>query len=188
MAREINSCLSGGIAGSDQRHLLPAAKPCFQRRCPIVHAGALECFQTIDGEPPVSRAGGDHDRTCLCPLAIGKLQYERPALRTVQSIESRHLIGYPHLDPEFLRLIVRAGHQSHAADARWKTQIVLDASGCSGLAAECTAVEDEYRESFRTCIDGSSETGGPRAPPAGAEQSGGGWWCPPSAERREAPG
>jgi hypothetical protein len=41
------------------------------------------------------------------------------------------------------------------------TRLVLDASGCSGLTAECTAVEYEHRESFRTCIDGSSETGGP---------------------------
>src|SRR4030095_6595068 len=107
------------------------------------------------------RAGGYHDRTRLCPLAMGKLQYEGPAFRTVQSIEPRYLIGYPHLDPEFLRLIVRAGRQSDAADAGCKTQIVPEASGCSGRAAECTAVEDEHRESFRTCIDGSSETGGP---------------------------
>ena len=37
----------------------------------------------------------------------------------------------------------------------------LAPSGCSGLSAECAAVEDEHRESFRTCIDGGSETGGP---------------------------
>src|SRR5262245_9102636 len=162
MAREIHGSLSGGIAASDQRHLLPAAKLCFQRRCPIVHAGALECFETRNGEPPVSRAGCDHDRASLCPLAIGKLQYEGSALSTVQAIEPDRLIRYCHLDPEFLRLIVCACHQSHAADAGWKTQVVLDASGCSGLTAERTAVEDEHRESFRTCIDGGGEARGPR--------------------------
>src|SRR5262249_27266059 len=119
-------------------------------------------FETRNGEPPVSRAGGKHDRTCLCPLAIGKPYDERSALRTVQAIEPHRLIGYRHLDPEFLRLIVRACHESHAADAGRKPEIVLDARGCSGLAAECTAVEDEHRQSFRACIDGGGEARGPR--------------------------
>src|SRR5262249_29874037 len=91
MAREIHGSLSGGIAASDQRHLLPAAKLCFQRRCPIVHAGALECFETRNGEPPVSRAGCQHDRASLCPLVVGKPYDERSALGTVETIEPHRL-------------------------------------------------------------------------------------------------
>ena len=40
--RQINCCLSGGIAGADQCHLLPGAELRFQRRCPVVHRRTLE--------------------------------------------------------------------------------------------------------------------------------------------------
>jgi hypothetical protein len=68
-----------------------------------------------------------------------------------------HLIGNRHLDPEFPRLIVGARHQRHASDAGGKAEIVLDASGGAGLAAERTAIENQRGETFGTCIDRSSK-------------------------------
>src|SRR6516225_11339004 len=77
---------------------LSAAKLCLQRRCPIVHARALECFQTIDGEPPVTRAGGNHDRARHGPLAVRKLEHKGRVPGTARWIELDCLVGYRHLD------------------------------------------------------------------------------------------
>jgi len=127
-----------------------------------VHARALECFQTIDGEPPVARASGDHDRACHRPLAIRKPEHKGPVLGTARWIEPHDLLGYRHLDPEFLRLIVCTCHQRNAADSRRKAQIVLDARGSPSLPTECTAVENENRQSFRARVDGTGEARGAR--------------------------
>jgi hypothetical protein len=97
--------LSGGIAGSDQRHLLPAAKLCFQRRCPIVHAGALECFQTIDGEPPVSRAGAGAASCCWPCCSISSRFVDRLAKVRRRSGAAAQMSGYEHVnfDPPTVR-------------------------------------------------------------------------------------
>src|SRR5262249_59789517 len=121
-----------------------------------------EATGDLSGVLPVPRGGCKHDRACFCSLVVGKPYDERSALSTVQAIEPRRLIGYRHLDPEFLRLVVCTCHQGHAADAGRKAQIVLDARGSPGLAAECTAVEDEHRQPFRAGIDGGGEARGPR--------------------------
>ena len=127
-----------------------------------MHARALECFQTIDGEPPVTRAGGNHDRARHGPLAVRKLEHKGRVPGTARWIELDCLVGYRHLDPEFLRLIVCTCHQRNAADSRRKAQIVLDARGSPSLPTECTAVENENRQSFRARVDGTGEARGAR--------------------------
>ena len=80
-----------------------------------------------------------------------------------RGVEADHLVRDRHLDPEFLRLVVGARHQGHAADAGWESQVVLDPRRGAGLPAKCAAVEHQHGESFRPRIDRGGEACRPSA-------------------------
>ena len=62
-----------------------------------------------------------------------------------------------------MRLVVGACHQRHAADARRKAEIILDARRRAGLAAERTAIEHQNGKALRCRVDRSRKAGWSRA-------------------------
>ena len=63
------------------------------------------------------------------------------------------LVGNCHFHTELLSLIIGPRHQRHAANARRKAQIIFDTSRSSSLAAEGTAIEHQYRQTFRRGVN-----------------------------------
>src|SRR5690242_13561032 len=112
MIRKIYGRLSGRIAGAHQSDFLGAAQLRFERGRPIMHARTLEGLQTLDREAPIASAGRNHDDARSRPLIIRELKSHRPLLRLPTTVDAPHFIGYRHLDPELLRLIVSTRHES----------------------------------------------------------------------------
>ena len=79
--------------------------------------------------------------------------------RIVAALELHRFVGDGDFDPELLRLAESAAHQRHSGNARRKPEIILDARGGSGLAAERAAVDGQYRQPFRRGIDGGRQAG-----------------------------
>src|SRR6266446_1517495 len=157
LGRQINHGLTGRVARADKRHLLPGAQLCFEGRSPIMHARAFEGFKVWDGWSPVARAAGNDDRARTGAFAVGKIEDETAVIGIARRIKTDHLVWDCHLYPKFLCLVVRASHQSHTGDAGRKSQIVLDPSRGTSLAAERAAVEDQRAEPFRSRIDSGRE-------------------------------
>ena len=82
LARQIDHRLAGRIAAADQRHLLAgaqlaprSARPSSGREAPS------KASRSVDVEPAVARAAGDHHRAGAHRLAVGQAQAKRPSSR-----------------------------------------------------------------------------------------------------------
>src|SRR2546425_8098451 len=157
-ARQIHRRLARGVAGADQRYLLPGAQPRLHWRGPIVDARAFECREILDIKASVSGAAGDNHRAGADAFTIGETQKESPATRNRLILQTYDFVRYRHLGPELLRLVVGARHQSHASDAGRKTQIILDPGGGARLATEGSAIQNEHRETLGRRVDRRGET------------------------------
>src|ERR1700716_1904509 len=60
--REEHGGLTRGVATSDHDYVLTVAELRLHESCAIVHAGALEARQILDGRPSILGAGRDDDR------------------------------------------------------------------------------------------------------------------------------
>src|SRR5712671_3706008 len=122
-----------------------------------MHARAFERLKIWDGWSPVARAAGNDDRARTGAFVVGKTDDKTAVAWIARRIKTDHLVWDRHLYPKFLCLVVRASHQSHTGDAGRKSQIVLDPSRGTSLAAERAAVEDQRAEPFRSRIDSGRE-------------------------------
>ena len=122
------------------------AKVGFQRRGPIMDRRAFELLEPLDIQPPIARAGRDHDGARLGPLAGWQLH----VARIVAAFELHRLVGDRDLDPELLRLAEGAAHQRHAGNAGREAEIILDPRRGAGLPAERAAVDRKHGKPFRT--------------------------------------
>ena len=78
----------------------------------------------------------------------------------LRRIKADHLVGDCGLNAELGCLAVGARHQSHATDPGRKTEIILDARGGAGLAAERAAIEHQHRKPLGRRIDRGGEARG----------------------------
>ena len=130
------------LPAPDQNDLLVSTQARLDRRGPVPDSAPLEVLQVRDVEAPVASAGrNDHCRGLHAP-AIAQVKCSR----SFNQIEARHLGGYHHPGPEFLRLDVGAAREGLARNAGWETEIILDTSARSSLSTEGTCVEDDHRE------------------------------------------
>ena len=88
-----------------------------------MNARTFERRQIIEREPPVTCPARNNDRTSADVFVIGQTQQELIRVR----VHAHDRLRYRHLDTEFLRLVVGAGHQGHAADPGGEAEVVFDA-------------------------------------------------------------
>jgi hypothetical protein len=174
LAGEIHRRLSGGVAASDEHDFAPRAQLRFERRSPVVDAVPFEVRDVAEAQAPITRAGGDHDGGGTHARAVIELELEaargaraetfhrrEPRLRLARqpAFERPHLDGNADGRAELLRLVERAAGQRAAGNARREPEIVLDARGRAGLAAEGARIEHGDGESFGAGVHGSREPG-----------------------------
>ena len=110
----------------------------------------------VDRQPPVLRAGRDHDRARGDLVIL--LQADNVA--SVARLERERAEWGRQARLELPRLGDGAAGQLRAADPGREPQIVLDPPRRSGLSPEAGALDDERVEALRSSVDGGPEAGG----------------------------
>ena len=142
-ADKIDRRLPRGIAGTHQDHLLRRAQPRFERRGPVVHAGALELGQVRQLQAPIfarrlrSRAARADD------IAIPERERGRPfpasSLRSAEPASPPR--GMAISAPNFCACLWARAIKRQTANPRRKAEIVLDTGRGARLTAEGAAVD-----------------------------------------------
>src|SRR5262249_51476352 len=128
--REEDCGLAGGISSTNQNDIASCAQVCFDWRCPIRDAGSFEPVEIFDFRSPVACTRCDHDRSPIDRDAVVECNAVQWWPRTIEFADRD---GDCKLCTEFLRLYKCACRQRLPGDAGWKSEIVLDPRGSTGL-------------------------------------------------------
>lgn len=87
-------------------------------------------------------------------------QSEWASVAAIGALQARHLDRNGDLHAEFHNLAEGASGEPHAGDAGGKSEVVLDPSRGSSLAAEGLLVERKHRQALRAGVDGRGQSRG----------------------------
>src|SRR3954453_20464819 len=108
-----------------------------------MHTRGFKSFEVRYIKAAIARATGDHDRAGLDAFLIKQIQHETVRVRIIERLQPGRLIRDRHFRAKFLRLIVGARHEGHAANSGRKAQIVFDPGGGAGLPTKGAAIKHE---------------------------------------------
>ena len=164
VAREIDRGLSSRIARPDQRHFLTAAKLRLDRRRPVVDGRSFEFAEIWQIKTTITRSARQHHGARLQGLVIANAQDVASAVFNCPAHPTDALLPespFPRRTsaPDYRRAPINA----MPGNAGWKSQIVFNARRSAGLASEGAAIEHDHLQAFRGRINGSGQSGRPRA-------------------------
>ncbi len=145
--------LARGVAAPDDGDAPAAAQLGLDRRRRVVHAGAFELRQPRHVEPPVARAGGQHDGARAKALAALELD-DVVAVLVRERVDA---LGSDDAHAEARGLHRRALRELGAGDPGGEAEVVLDARRGAGLAAQRDRVDEHGGEAFGRRVDRGSQ-------------------------------
>src|SRR5438309_3138205 len=153
-AGEPDGGLAGGVAPAEDGDAGGAAELRLGRPGRVEDADALVLVQVLERQPPVLRAGGQHDGASRDFVSLLELYEVAPVSRLERDCAIRS--GRTHA--ELPRLGHGAARELGAADPGGEAEVVLDPARRSGLAPERGALDDERVESFGRAVDGRRQS------------------------------
>jgi hypothetical protein len=122
---------------------------------PLHSPGALEALLVLQAEPAVGHASRADRGTGDDLGAI--LQVRAHLVRG--AVGAHSLVPQQDLGAEALHLLARTLGQFGAADAIWKTQVILDPRATAGLAAQGIALNQYRFQALGGAVDGRAQAG-----------------------------
>src|SRR4051812_7375843 len=150
-AREKYGSLSRRIAAADNDEFFVAAKRRFHIRRAVVHASALEMFETCELRLAITRACCDHHCAAIHMLVVTQADVKR---LTLVAFNTERLDRHADFSTEFAALRKAASGKRLTGDAGGKPKVVFDLRAGAGLAARRFRVENRDAQSLRRGIDG----------------------------------
>src|ERR1700724_3877975 len=145
--------LTGGVAASDDEHLLAFAEHSLAR------PGPVKAILVCQPQSPVIYAGcaNRRGRDDLCPVG----QVTHPL--TGDNLAANTFAVEQYFCAEVTRLLAGALGEFRTADALREPQIILDLRTAAGLSANGVALDQNGLQAFRGGVDGRAEPGRPGA-------------------------
>src|SRR5919106_1677775 len=123
----------------------------------VVDAAPGQLGDPPGGEPPVRRAGRDHDAVRCDRRPIGELDDELLAWQRLDS----HYLRWPYdLRAAAPRLNDGSAAELGSGQAGVEAEVVLDSGALAGLPARRLALEQDSGQSLGRAVDGRREAGG----------------------------
>ena len=151
--------LTGGVAASDDEHVLAFAEHSLARPGAVIYAGPEKAILVWQPQSPVIYAGcaNRRARDDLCP--VGQVTHPLAG----DNLAANTFAVEQYFCAEVARLFAGALGEFRTADALREPQIILDLRTTAGLSANGIALDQNGLQAFRGGIDSRAEPGRPGA-------------------------
>src|SRR5215470_18547808 len=134
---EVQSRLARGVPGANEVKIQSAARRGFAACRSVVDTSSDEAIEALDGKAPPAHASGENDGPCADHLIA--IEKDLAARR----LDPRNGASHENLGAESPCLLESAAGELIAGDASGKSEIILDARGCSRLPSRGFALDDQ---------------------------------------------